>query len=371
MPALTTTLAAANGHLAVALRDHVKAHCEDRPGVYRMLGESGDVLYIGKSVKLRTRLLSYFRADRTAKASEIISAARSIEWEYRPSEFAALLLELRQIQQHRPWFNVQYKLERSVCFIRVTREQAPRLLLATQVAADGSIYYGPYRGREMVRAVLREVCDLLQLRDCSPSTPLRFADQLDLFDLDLTPKCVRADLDKCLGPCAGRCTRSVYQARVAEARRFLEGAVERPLHVLRERMEKAAQQMQFEYAASLRDRALRLEGARAELVALHSSMDALTFLYTVKGYRGDDRVYLIRRGRILAELSMPANEPDQRQLLEHAAAVLNRRERAPASVNPTTVAEQLLVNRWFQLRPDELSRTLTPDRCAALLQDPL
>jgi excinuclease ABC subunit C len=359
-------LAADNGHRAVALRDHVKEHCEDRPGVYRMMDEAGAVLYVGKSIKLRTRLLSYFRADRSDKATEIISAARGIEWEHRPSEFAAMLLELRQIQQYRPWFNVQHKLERSVCFIRITREAAPRVLLATGVREDGSLYYGPYRGREMVRGVLRELCDLLQLRDCSPSTPLRFADQLDLFALELAPGCVRADLGKCLGPCAARCTRTTYLERVAEARRFLEGTVERPLHVLRERMEHAAGRMQFEYAAALRDRALRLEGARAELVALRNSMEALTLVYSVPGYRGDDRVYLIRRACLCGELPMPRNEADQRRLLENALPVLQRRERA-RKLDETTVSEMLLVSRWFRLRPDELSHTLTPEQCAARL----
>ena len=366
MPALKTEslLAAANGHLAVALREHVREHVEQRPGVYRMIGSDGLIVYVGKSVQLRTRLLSYFRADRGEKATEIISAARRIEWEYVPSEFAALLTELRLIQRHQPLFNVQHKLDRSFCFIKVTREEAPRVLLSTHVLDDGCVYYGPFRGRQMVRSLLREVCDLLELRDCAPSTPLRFADQIDLFSFDATPKCVRADLHKCLAPCAGRCTRTEYRARVDEAKRFLEGGVHRPLNMLQERMRSAAERMQFEYAASLRDRAFRLEGARAELVALRDAIEGLTFAYTVPGYRGDDRVYLIRRGSIRAEYKLPRSGAEELQLRASATRVFQRRERGPVTVDPSTAREILLISRWFRLRADELARTIPPDQIA-------
>ncbi|MGH7467559.1 MAG: GIY-YIG nuclease family protein [Longimicrobiales bacterium] len=358
---------AVNGHLASALRDHVRELAQDRPGVYRMIGPDGNVVYVGKSVRLRTRLLSYFRADRADKATDIISATRQIEWEYVPSEFASLLLELQLIQRHRPPFNVQNKFDRNVCFIRITADAAPRLLLATTVLNDDSTYYGPFRGRDLVRALLREVSDLLQLRDCATATHLQFADQLDMFAFQAVPRCVRADLNKCLGPCAGRCTRTEYAVRVHEARRFLEGDLHRPLRVLQERMQHAAQRMQFEYAAELRDRSFRLEGARAELVSLRGTLEALTFLYTVPGHGGEDRVYLIRRGHIRAQFPMPRSGDEEERLLEVAAREFRRQERGPTPVDPHHVAEILLVSRWFQTRPDELARTVLPQQMHAHL----
>jgi excinuclease ABC subunit C len=310
---------------------------------------------------LRTRLLSYFRGDRGDKATEILSAATRIEWEYQPSEFASLLRELNLIRQHRPWFNVQHKLERSVCFIRITTDPAPCLQLATRAANDGSLYYGPYRGRELVRGLLRELSDVLQLRDCAPATPLRFADQIDLFDFEPVPRCVRADLGKCLAPCAARCTRAGYAARVAEARRFIEGARDRPIQLLNQRMQQAAERMQFEYAATLRDRVLRLEGARAELVELRRSIEALTFVYLVPGHRAEDRVYVIRRGVVLLDRPAPRCAEEESSLWESATDVFRRRESAVA-VDPAKVSEMLLLDRWFRLRPDELTRTITPER---------
>src|SRR5690606_17235806 len=92
------------------MRGEVRAGCRDRPGVYRMVAENGEVLYVGKSKRVRTRLLSYFRAAfPEEKGARIVREAHRIEWEYTPSEFAALLHELRLIKRYRPRFNVQMK----------------------------------------------------------------------------------------------------------------------------------------------------------------------------------------------------------------------------------------------------------------------
>lgn len=365
MPALKSDslLAATNGHLAVALRDHVRANAENRPGVYRMLSADGQVVYVGKSVRIRSRLLSYFRADRGEKATEIISAARHIEWEYAPSEFAALLLELASIQRWRPAFNVQHKIDRGHCFIKLTREEAPRLLMTLNVIDDGSLYFGPFLGRKMVRSVLREVRDLLELRDCPPTVKLRFADQIDLFNFDAAPACIRADLQKCMAPCAARCTRAEYLHRIEEARQFLHGGVHKPLKLLKARMQQAAERMQFEYAAQLRDRGMRLRDARAELVRLRENFERLTFLYTVPGFLGNDRVYLIRRGQIERDWPAPASPADEHALLKEAHRTFNRT--TGSSVDPARVAQIMLVTRWFRLRPDEFARTTPPDRLRA------
>jgi excinuclease ABC subunit C len=356
-PEATSVLASANGHIAVELRSRVRALAENRPAVYRMLGPNDEVIYIGKSVSLRTRLLSYFRADAGEKATEIISYARRIIWDYVPSEFAAVLLEMKQIQRWRPLFNVQHKSETNFCFIKLTHEAAPRLLLTIQVLNDGAHYYGPFRGRGMVRDVVREVADVLELRDCASTIKMRFADQMDLFTPDDTPRCIRGDVHKCLAPCAGRCTRTEYGARIGEARKFLEGDVRKPLNVLNQRMKAAAERLHFEYAAQLRDRATRLEEARYELIAARASIEALTFLYHVTGYNGADRWYAIRRGSIRGEWAAPQSEAEMAAIHEQARALLTRRERVTTIVTPEQVNEVLLIARWFRIKPAELNFT--------------
>jgi excinuclease ABC subunit C len=329
-----------------------------------MMGPGDEVLYVGKSVRIRTRLLSYFRADRGEKAADIISHTHRIDWEYTPSEFAALLLEMRCIQRWRPPFNVEHKRDRIFCFVKLTREEAPRLLVVREVLGDGAIYFGPFRGPARVREVVREIRDLLELRDCAAGTRMRFADQLNLFGADPQPLCMRADVHKCLAPCAGRCTKAEYRAQVELARRFLDGDADIPLTILRQRMDSAADRLQFEYAAELRDRMLRLEDARAELVSLRGFIESLSFVYEVPADDGDGRAYIIRRGSIREELPAPADDAARDRLADRAARLLRRRETF-ARVAPTQAAEILLLARWFRLRPHELERTWRVDGRAA------
>jgi excinuclease ABC subunit C len=338
-----------------ALRTDVRAAAENRPGVYRMIGPGDEVLYVGKSIRVRSRLLSYFRASRPSRAAELVAHTHRIAWEYASSEFAALLLELRAIRAWRPPFNMQHKRDRIHCFVKLTREEAPRLGVVFEVGDDGARYFGPFRGPRRVRGVVREVADLLELRDCGAGMPMRFADQLDLFPVDSAPGCLRADLGRCLGPCAGRVTRADYRARAALATRFFEGRAEAPLALLRRRMETAAGRLQFEYAASLRDRASRLEAARDELVALRGAVEALSFVYEVPGWQGDDRVYVIRRGTVRAEWPAPRTDAERRRLDARARDLLTRPERG-AGVAAAQAYEILLLARWFRLRPAELER---------------
>lgn len=341
------------------LRAEVRSGCENRPGIYRMWGPGDELLYVGKSVRVRSRLLSYFRADRREKAAEIISHTHRIDWEYTPSEFAALLAEMRAIQRARPVFNVEHKRDRAFCFVRLTREEAPRLLVVREVTADGALHFGPFRGPQRVRQVIRDITDLLELRDCAGTTRMRFADQLDLFGADPQPLCMRADLRRCLAPCAARCTREEYLGQVDIARRFLDGDADVPLTILRRRMDAAVDRLQFEYAAQLRDRLHRLEEARMELLSLRGFIDSLSFVYEVPGHDGDDRVYIIHRGSIREERALPGEAEEMTALVQRARSLLRRRE-SFARVGVTQAAEILLLARWFRLRPAELDRTWHP-----------
>jgi excinuclease ABC subunit C len=327
-----------------------------------MLGPSDELLYVGKSIRVRTRLLSYFRAARGEKAAEIIAHTKRIEWEYVPSEFGALLLEFRQIKRWRPLYNVEHKRDRQYCFIKLTSDAAPKLLVTASVIADGALYYGPFRGRARVTEAVRELSDLLELRDCASRTPIHFADQPDLFDYTAAPLCIRAELRRCLAPCAGRCTEAQYAGQADLARRFLEGEADRPLAILHDRMRRAAERLDFEYAGTLRDRAARLEAVRNELVALRGSVAGSTFLYPVAGYDGEDRVYLVRRGAIVMEFPAPEAPLEWERLTHRAREILDLSGPDALHVHPREAPEILLIARWFRLRPEERERVLPIDR---------
>src|SRR5213596_3974930 len=135
------------------MRATVRDDAADRPGIYRMLSSDGEVLYVGKSKRVRSRLLSYFRcAYPEEKGARILRSAEKIEWEYTPSEFAALLEELRLIKLFRPRFNVAMKRDaRHFAFIKLTRGPAPKLLVVRGASGDDAqIYYGPFHGAQRV-----------------------------------------------------------------------------------------------------------------------------------------------------------------------------------------------------------------------------
>ncbi len=338
------------------LREQVRAGAENRPGVYRMLGPGERVLYVGKSIRVRGRLLSYFRAEPGEKASEILGLTERIEWDDHPSEFAALLREFRQIRRLRPPFNVQHKKERAVCFIRIPREPVPRIVVTTRPMPDGSEYHGPLLGSARVRAAMRVLVDTLQLRDCPATTPLRLADQADLFGAAYTPLCARAEFGRCLAPCAAGCTERGYAGRLAVARRFLRGETDEPLDRLRAMLRLAVERWLFEYAAVVAERLELLQAVRASLLRTERALAALTALYLVAGHAGDDRVYVLQRGLVRAELAVPPDERGRTAMRRRADRLLSAPAQSPAKLAPDGVAESLLVERWFRRNPAERER---------------
>jgi excinuclease ABC subunit C len=312
-------------------------------------------------VKLRTRLLSYFRAPRGEKPWELIRETARIEWDYIPNEFFALIREMKLIQRWQPRFNVQHKRRRMYAFVKITREPAPRLLPVTRIIEDGATYYGPFPRVRAVAEVVREIAHVLGLRDCPASTPVFFDDQLEVFEAGRVPHCIRADLRSCLAPCCGRPTAGEYRRAVELARRFLEGNAAAPLADLERQMAEAAARLDFEYAALLRDRLERLHGFRDELVAFRGRVQDLTFLYKVPGFEGDDRVYLIRRGRIRREMPLPKGRKARAAVSRAVESVFGETDPGPAGLEPQDAAEILLVARWFRLRPEQRRRTVPPD----------
>jgi excinuclease ABC subunit C len=342
------------------MRAHVRATAKDRPGVYRWLSPEGEVVYVGKSKKLRTRLLSYFRCGAEEKGSRIVREASSIEWEYTPSEFAALLEELRLFKRYRPRLNVAMKRDaRHFAFIKLTRGSAPKLLVVRGAGADDAqIYYGPFHGAQRVSEAVRELNDALGLRDCRLDQPMHFADQPELFQIfPRTPGCIRHEIRKCLGPCVGGCTASEYDGRVGMVRGFLDGADDGPMEQLRGEMQAASDQLDFERAAVLRDKLQRLEGLREQFIRFRFAVETLSFVYTVPGHDGDDRLYLIRRGRVRGEYTMPRSEQDRARLLEMVDDVFGRTERDSSQVPSHEVDELLLLSSWFRRFPTELARS--------------
>src|SRR5262245_44002315 len=207
------------------LRARVREEGPRRPGVYGMLDDAGELIYVGKAKNLRNRLLSYFRPNsRDFKAGKMLKHVRGIIWETGPSEFAALLRELELIRRWHPRWNVQGRAgRRRFRYVCLGRRPAPYVFLSPKPVATTIACYGPVpAGRNALDAV-RRVNDWFRLRDCPQAQEMVFADQAELFPRERTAGCLRHGLGACLGPCAALCSHAAYLEQVRGARGFLEG----------------------------------------------------------------------------------------------------------------------------------------------------
>ena len=185
---------------------------------------------------------------------------------------------------------------------------------------------------------------------------------MEIFAKGRTPHCLRAETRSCLGPCCGNCSSGEYALKVETARRFLEGKSKKPLRELHREMEKASEDLEFEYAALVRDRLERLEELQQELVAFRGRVEGLSFVYRVPGFNGDDRLYLIRKGLVEEEVSHPKGKAARQRATKKVEEVFSEPPREMGALTPEAASEILLVARWFRLRKRELKRTQKPEK---------
>jgi excinuclease ABC subunit C len=340
----------------------VRSEARDRPGTYRLESPDGEVLYVGKSKAVRSRLLTHFRAAYPGdKSARMVAEAATVSWDYEPSEFAATLAELRLIKRLRPRFNVMMKRDaRHYAFIRLSTGPAPRFhVVRGSRDHDLATYYGPFHGAVQLAEALRELNDALGLRDCSHDKRMHFADQGELPVAPArTPGCIRYEIGRCLGPCVAGTTAGRYAERVRLAREFLAGEHDAPIATLRAAMEASSERLEFERAAALRDKIERLESLREQFARLRFAVETLSFVYTVPGVAGDDRAYVIRRGRVRLEAPAPHTPGERASFTRRAAEVLApAAERGNGAVPAHEIDELLLVAGWFRRHPAELART--------------
>jgi len=341
-----------------ALRTRIRRLAEPRPGTYRMIDPHGRVLYVGKAKRLRSRLLSYFRASYPEdKAARILHAAADVVWDYAPSEFAAHLSELRQIARLRPPFNHHMNRARRTLFIKVTAGPAPRVGTGTASGREDQRWYGPFVSAGRVRDGVRTLNDLLGLRDCAPAMPIVFAGQTDLFAPALRAACMRHEFGFCSGPCAGFVTQEDYWRRADTAVAFLEGRTIQPLDRVVAEMQEAAATSEFERATKWRERFEHLEWLLAATSRARAAVAALTFVYRDPGTQGDERAYLIRHGIVRASYPWPATPIEREAFRGVVHDELVRPSPRPGPLPFQYLDEILLVMAWFRRHPEAFRRT--------------
>ncbi len=236
-PGAVPALGLVQGTRPGRLKVRVRRECPRGPGIYGVIDERGELIYVGKAKSLRARLLSYFRQSRDAKAGRIMEQARVLAWEPAPSEFAALLRELELIRRWRPRCNVAGQpAHRRRVYVCVGRQPAPYVFLSSRPPARltrqgtirGPALFGPIPAGERAQLAVRRLNDWYRLRDCPQAQEMIFADQSELFPLPLAAGCMRHELGHCLAPCAAACTWQEYRGNVAAALAFLSGEDRQP-----------------------------------------------------------------------------------------------------------------------------------------------
>lgn len=368
-----------------ALRERVRAGCESRPGVYRMIGPTGLVLYVGQSRALRKRLLSYFTAKgRRHKGARILRHAFSIEWEYTNTEFGALLRELRLIKQHRPHFNSMMVTDDwPRGYVALTGGDVPGLRVVPRSDEPSAVaLFGPFRKVSFLRDAVRALADATGIRDCTLEEITGAARVRALWFADDTkksqpraaartraPGCLRHELGTCAGPCIGEGEGSFYRARVNEVRDFLDGKSDAPIVALTNAMQSASSKMEFERAAVIRDRLARVRWLYDRVQHFHANMDRLTFQYQVTGADGQQWMYLIRRGTVRAEVLAPANPTAHAELQSLAERIFTGPDPTGADIPIHDLDEFYLVASYFRRRPSERQATTPPSTLRAGAND--
>ena len=222
------------------------------PGVYLMLDEHGEVIYVGKAKKLKNRVSSYFHGEHIPKVAAMVAKVRDFNVIVAASEFEALVLENSLIKRHKPKYNILLKDDKGYPFIRVdTKSEYPTMKLVGKTSPDGARYLGPFGGRGQTADIISTLSKALLLPQCSRKFPR---------DIGKDRSCLNYHMGNCAGWCQGRMDGEEYRRRMAQAVLILEGKSEQLKKELTEKMEQAAEELRFEKAAELRDRLRAIEG---------------------------------------------------------------------------------------------------------------
>lgn len=344
------------------LRRQVARRCPRVPGVYGMINAQGDLVYVGKSKALRSRLLSYFAGSaRDDKGGRIIEGVRAIRWETQPSDFAAILREQFLIRKFTPRWNVQGVPDRQrPVYLCLGRKPAATFYLSRIRPTDCLAVEGPFFGVNRMNRAVDALNKAFLLRDCSQQQGMRFAEQLPLFELDERPGCLRWELGTCLGPCIAACRREDYDRQVAAAVAFLAGQSDAPIVATRRQMETAAANRQFELAARSRDTLRSLEYVRGKLARFAAARRDYSFVYAAPAYDSCVTWYLIRQGELAEVTAAPRDATDYASLrptLRRWKAILAAQPSFSGGEHAHTLP---LVTSWFRKYPGQRSRTFCP-----------
>lgn len=328
------------------------------PGIYRFYDVSGAIVYVGKSVCLRDRVRSYFTGKATTtKLRRIRQEVTELDWCETGSELEALLLESQLVKRHHPRFNVLLRSFFPRPYVRVDlRSPFPRLEITRQPQRDGASYFGPFPNQSALEAAVEALTDALQLRNCDIPAERLLAHG----------PCYREELGVCSAPCRGNVTAEEYQQAVRNACGAFEGSGERALLAIQQRMERAAERLQFETAARLRDALRSVQAITGRQQALISAVEELSLVAACPSRQAASLcLFVFRSGRLAFQEDVPEAElrcPARRR--SWAGRLLAAKGPAPnpePGIDPTLLDEIQIVTAWMKQRTQEGTYWRIPD----------
>ena len=257
-----------------------------------MRSESGQVLYVGKASNLRHRLSSYFASSARLppKIRTMVGKLADFDFILTESEQEALILECNLIKEHKPQYNARLKDDKSYPFIKIdVSEEFPLVYITRNVAKDGARYFGPFASAGSVRRTLGLLKKLFPYRSCTKT----------ITGDDARP-CLDYYIQRCVGPCIGAADKSQYREIIDQVVMFLEGKTARVVKALGQKMDEAADGLEFERAAALRDQLRAIERVHEGQKVLHLSSEHVDVVAAAPGHHDAwVEVFFIREGKLI------------------------------------------------------------------------
>jgi excinuclease ABC subunit C len=269
-------------------------HLPEGPGVYLWKGRDGTTLYVGKAKRLRSRVRSYFGNDQleSLKTRHLVGLIADLDTIVVPSEAHALILEANLIKEYRPRFNIALRDDKSYPYIKVTlQEPFPRVYVTRRLEDDGAKYFGPYTDVGAMRRALNVVKRIFTVRSCNYDMPAQMPER----------PCLDYYIKRCKAPCILAQSQHEYRSMIDEVVLFLSGRPDEVVRRVKERMDLAAEQLDFERAAELRDVLHHLEQMEEPTVVLEvEGGDRDVIGYARDGDDACVTVLRIRGGKLLS-----------------------------------------------------------------------
>jgi len=331
-----------------------------RPGVYIFRDASGGVVYVGKAAALRNRVRSYFGSPHSLepKTRRLVERIAEMEYVVTASAQEALILEASLVKRHQPFFNVRLKDDKHYPYLKIDLSEAwPRVEITRRVADDGARYFGPYASAGSVRRTLDLVKKLFPWRSCTKT----------ITGKDPRP-CLDYYIQRCIGPCASLCSKEEYDEVVRQVILFLEGRSEEVTRGLRRSMDEAADTLQFERAARLRDQVRAIERTtERQVMEVVERVDMDVFGLAREGAEAGVEVFFVRGGNVIGRdtfaLDGAADEPDAVVLAGFLGQFYQSAAYVPRRVLlPFDVADQPLIQEWLSQRRGSKVAVLAPRR---------